>query len=85
MKLTACTAPQSEVTKPLKPSWSRRMVVSVSLLPQANVPLSAVVGAHDGGHAGLHGCIEGRDIDFVQGLIIHENVAAVRVVSRHSA
>src|ERR1700761_8743639 len=40
MKATLCTAPQSEVTKPLKPIWSRRIVVRVSLLPQAKVPLT---------------------------------------------
>ena len=39
LKVTACTAPQSEVTKPLKPIWSRRIVVRLSLLPQAKVPL----------------------------------------------
>ena len=40
MKFTACTAPQSEVTYPLNPIWSRRIVVSVSLFPHANVPFS---------------------------------------------
>src|SRR3984885_2318562 len=40
MKLTACTAPQSEVTKPLNPISSRRMRVRVESLPQAKVPLT---------------------------------------------
>src|SRR4249919_4350954 len=39
MNLTACTAPQSEVTKPLKPNSSRRILESVDSLPQAKVPL----------------------------------------------
>src|ERR1017187_4305467 len=39
MKLTAWTAPQSEVTKPLKPISSRRILVKVASLPQAKVPL----------------------------------------------
>src|SRR5215831_6286563 len=36
----ACVAPQSLVTNPLKPSSSRRILTSVSRLPQAKVPLT---------------------------------------------
>src|SRR5215469_3093044 len=36
----ACVAPQSLVTNPLKPISPRRILISVSRLPQANVPLT---------------------------------------------
>src|ERR1700739_1967498 len=39
MYVAPCVAPQSDVTKPLKPISSRRIFVSVESFPQAKTPL----------------------------------------------
>jgi hypothetical protein len=44
-----------------------------------------VVGAHDGGDAGLDCIDEGRDVDFVEGLLVDEDVGCRRCRRRHSA
>ncbi len=85
MKLTACIAPQSDVTKPLKPISSRRILVRRRFVAAGKGAVEAVVGAHDRRDVGLDRGIERRYIDLVQRLIVDVGARRHQSRSRHSA
>ena len=85
MKLTACTAPQSEVTNPLKPSLIAQNLRQRGLVAAGVGAIDAVVGAHDRRNVGFDRGIERRDVDLVQRLIVDEDVAGCRSHTRRSA
>ena len=82
MKSTAWTAPQSEVTKPLKPISIAKDLGERVLVAAGEGAVEAVVGAHDRGHVGAtDGGVKGRHVDLVERLIVDKGAGAVGVVA----